>query len=55
MTVTVALNEITGMWRHYQWCEVLQTQVFLQSLYRPGKALRVARWLGLPDLKAIGP
>jgi len=40
-TVTVTLYEITVMCRHYQWYEVSQTQVFLQSLYRPGQALRV--------------
>jgi len=40
-TVTVPLYEITVMCRHYQWYEVSQTQVFLQSLYRPGQALRV--------------
>ena len=28
MTVTVPFNEITGMWRHSQWCEVLQTFFF---------------------------
>ena len=39
MTVTVTLNEITVMCRHYRWCEVLHTQVFLQSLYRPGRPL----------------
>ena len=27
MTVTVPLNEITGLWRHCQLCEVLQTHV----------------------------
>ena len=41
MAATVPLYEITGMWRHYQWYEVSQTQVFLQSLYRPRQALRV--------------
>jgi hypothetical protein len=38
MTVTVPLNEITGMWRHYLWCEVLQTQVLCNpctDLQRP--------------------
>ena len=40
-TVTVPLHEITVMCRHYQWCEVSHTQVFLQSVYRPGEALRV--------------
>ena len=41
MTVTVPLNEMTGMWRHSQWCEILQKHVFLQSVYRPGEALTV--------------
>jgi hypothetical protein len=59
MTVTVPLNEITGMWRLLSviW-SLTNTFFFLgrgggKPWYRPGQALRGSWWMGLPHFKTI--